>query len=912
MKQETNDLFEKKRLFIIDGYGLIYRSYFAFITRPLKDSAGRNVSALFGFFNTLQMIVRQYNPEYLVVALDSKGKTFRHEMYPEYKANRDAAPEDLHAQVPRIIDILDAVGIKSLSKIGLEADDIIAYLCKKAAKQGFESIIVTGDKDLLQLVNDQTFALRPPKKGEKDYNLCGEKEVLDIFGVTPQQILDYLTILGDSSDNVPGIKGIGAKGAVKLLNQYNSLDNIFNNLDEIPKGMRKKLEDSKDTIPLSKKLIELKDDIEDQVSFEMNESKVNSWNWENSLPLLEDTGSKTLVSFAKKLLNNNSENELDFEKKETKKGEYYSLTDINQLKETLKKECSNGYLAIDLETTSIDEMEAEIVGFSFTSTEGKAWYVPLVAGNKKYIDKQDALDILSENLKDIKLVGQNIKYDLKVLRREGMYSGEIYFDTMVAAWILDGSDRRFSMDFLAEKYLNYNTIKYSDVVPKGKTFDYVSLKEATEYGAEDSDITWRLYLLFNSLLKKRNLFELFSHLEIPLISVLIDMELEGIKLDKEKIIAYGKELEKQIDQITEQIYKHCGKEFNINSPKQLQEILFDERGLTPGKKTRTGYSTDSSVLEILSVNSDDPVPGLILLNRKLAKLNNTYVDSLSKMINSTTKRVHTSFLQVGTITGRLSSANPNLQNIPIRTEEGREIRSCFIPKDGFVFVSADYSQIELVVLAHCSQDKNLMKAFIDGKDVHSETAALIFDVFPEMVTSDQRRIAKTINFGVMYGMSAFRLSQSLGISRKDASGFIKAYFEKYSEVKKFFSSVINEAKETGKVKTLLGHERIIPQINSKNKIEEAGAERIAINTKIQGTAAEIMKKAMINVHNTLIKENLKSKILLQVHDELILEVPNDEKNKVEILLKEQMEKAMILSIPLKVSVESGNNWGEMH
>lgn len=901
-----------KRLFIIDGYGIIYRSYFAFITRPLTDADGKNVSAIFGFFNTLMKIIKEHNPEYLVVALDSPTKTFRHEMYPEYKANRDKAPEDLHAQVPRIVEILNAVGIPIKMQNGMEADDIIATLTVQATKLGLDSVIVTGDKDLMQLVNDHVFVLRPPKKDEKDYMLCSEKEVPDIYGVRPDQIVDYLTILGDSSDNVPGIKGLGEKGAQKLLGEYGTLDEVYKNIESLSKGVQEKLRAATDHIELSRKLILLKSDLFEISDFDEEGFSSASLDWSKAVPKFEAVKSRQLITLAKQLgaevkienVTKVTTDEPEFSIKMKENPLYTLITDINQLKEALDVATKDKIMALDTETTSLDVLQANLVGISFSNEIGRAWYVPL-----SLFDQDEVLKIFEEKLRDVSIVGQNIKYDYNILRRVGLELKNLGFDTMIAAWLLNSDSGVYNMDDLADRYLGYKTIKYQDVVEEGDLFSSVSLENACKYSCEDSDVTWALYKLFSHELEKKGLLSVLTNIEMPLIKSIADMEYNGIILDKEKIQKLGETFSKEQKKVELQIFELCNKEFNLNSPKQLQEVLFVDRKLPTGKKTHSGFSTNSEVLENLAQTTDDPVPALILQSRMYGKLK-SYCESLPVLINKNTKRIHPSYLQTGTGTGRLSCKSPNLQNIPIRTQEGRLIRGSFVAREGFKLLSADYSQIELVVLAHYSEDPTLTQAFRDGEDVHRVTASLIFDVFPEMVTPQQRQIAKTINFGVIYGMSAFRLSGELGISKREAQSFIDSYFERYKGITSFIERTKAEAKEKLMVKTMFGHHRLIPQMASSNKLELASAQRVAVNSVIQGTAAEIMKIAMINITKAL--EGYESKLLLQVHDELILEVKESELEQVKDLVNKEMTGAVKLRVPLRCSIETGDDWGQMH
>ena len=909
----------KKRVFIVDGYGQIYRSYFAFITNPLKDKNGNNVSAIFGFFNIIMMLIRQYHPDYLIVAMDSKGKTFRHQMYDQYKANRDKTPEDLHAQIPTIEHILDEMRIPHYAQVGMEADDIVATICKNAQACGIDSVMVTGDKDLLQLVRDGVYALRPPRKGEHEYKMCSKAEVKELFGVEPEQIVDYLTILGDSSDNVPGIDGIGEKGAVKLLTEYRTLEYAYKHLNLMTKSMQAKLEAAKDHLQLSHDLIVLKDDLFTMQEKDFEQYGTSDIDWARGVELFGQIGSDKLAKTAAKFISGavNLVESSALKDEETpvepaKKGEYKALTNAVDLEKALAEIEDQSVVAFDLETTSADDMMATPVGFSFANKAGFAYYVPLVAYTKRYISDVEAKSILAKHLVRFKVVGQNIKYDLKVLRRWGVEGIKPYADTMLMAWLVDSASNRYNLDDLAKKYLNYTTVKYEEVVSQGQLFSDIDLDTAVRYGAEDSDITLRLYQTLLPKLEKLGLDKILFDLEVPLVKILCNMELEGVLLQPSRLESFRTDLEAEIAEVQNSIFTLCGKSFNLNSPKQLQEILFVDRNLPTGRKTHSGFSTDSDVLEELSSNTDDPVPPLILRYRMLNKLLSTYVLTLPTLINEKTGRVHTSFFQTGTATGRLSSKNPNLQNIPIRTEEGRKIRDAFVPKKGCVFMSADYSQIELVVLAHISGDKNLREAFIAGEDVHKDTAAKIFKIFPEMVSPQQRRVAKTINFGIMYGMSAFRLSKDLKISRSDAKKFIDVYFEEYSGVRTFIEKVKTQAKQDGYVRTAMGHIRYIPEMQSSNKTVLAGAERIAVNTIIQGTAAEIMKLAMISTSKAIEKKGLKSKILLQVHDEMIFEVPEEEVEQMSALVRSCMEKAYKLSIPLKVGLETGSSWGEMH
>ena len=680
-------------LYIIDGFGLIYRSYFAFINRPLRDLEGNNVSALFGFFNTLLMIVREYRPDYLVVAMDTPAPTFRHQMYEAYKANRDAAPEDLHAQVPKIIEILEAANIPRMGIEGWEADDIIASLTSCATRLGVQSVMVTGDKDLLQLVTRSVSALRPPKKGEKQYRKMGPQEVLEEFGIRADQVIDYLALIGDSSDNVPGVAGIGPKGAVKLLQEYDDLDAIYAHIDELSASVAKKLTAAQEMAYLSRSLVELRHDVVTIDDFATDQFRMDSVDWEAATPLFHQANANSLITAVGAVprevaaaLPETQNGGAEF----GKPGTYHAVTSIEDLAQLLDTMADGGIMAFDFETTDIDEMVAQPVGFSVTNRPFEAWYIPLVAEGEVVIEEDAARDLLRRCIVDRKtrIVGQNLKYDIKVLTRWGISGATLHFDTMIAAWLLDAASGIYNMDHLAQKYLDgYQTIHYADVVPKGSLFSDLPLQTALTYAAEDADITWRLYLQFSEQLEHRKLRELFDTVEMPLVEVLAEMELQGIALDRSRLELFNDEVIKRLATIEAQIYSEVGHQFNINSTKQLQEVLFQERNLPVIKKNKTGFSTATDTLERLA--EIDIVPNLILQNRSLVKLKNTYIDPLPQMINGETGRLHTSYTQTGTATGRLSSRNPNLQNIPIRNDDGRRIRDAFVPSKGFTFLSAD-------------------------------------------------------------------------------------------------------------------------------------------------------------------------------------------------------------------------------
>ncbi|MBZ4674243.1 MAG: polymerase [Spirochaeta sp.] len=913
-KRESTTLSDRKKLYIVDGYGLIYRSYYGFFRNPMQDTQGNNISAVYGFFSTVLKLIREYSPDYLVVAMDGKEKTFRHIMYEPYKATRDAAPEDLHTQVPIINNILKALRIPSITMEGYEADDIIATLSEEATRHGIDTIMFTGDKDLLQLVDEHTFALRPAKKNEKFYQLMGDIEVEEMLGIKPSQVVDYLSLLGDSSDNIPGVKGIGEKGAAKLLQQFGTLDGIYEHIKLVAPGLQKKLLEGKENAHLSKRLVVLRRDLFNVETFDTDQYLVKDVDYEAAIPLFQEIGMRTILKELGRASGGDASSFIPEKpvKKASKNGSYEAVTTIKELSELLASyEKAGKPVAFDLETTSIDEMVADVIGFSFTNEAEKAYYVPLVHGGKELLPLDEVRDLLADYLGSgrLELIGQNFKYDYKVLVRWGVVPKRVVFDTMVAAWLLD-STSVFNMDYLAEKYLGHKTVHYSDIVPKGKLLSDIPLDQVIFYGAEDADVTFRLYEVFLELLKARGLLDLLNEIEMPLLLIIANMELAGIYLERSRIEPLSKEFEKRIDAIKEEIFSICGHSFNLNSPQQLQEVLFVEREIPTGAKTRSGFSTATEVLEPLQETYREVA--LILQYRMLNKLKSTYIDKLPLQINAETGRIHPSFSQTGTETGRLSCKDPNLQNIPVRTEEGRRIRSAFIPKKGHRFLSADYSQIELVVLAHMADDPGLKRAFEEGVDVHRSTASLIFDVPLEEVTSNQRRIAKTINFGVMYGMGTHSLAKDLKISHSEAKQFIDQYFQRYSRVQSFVETIRSRAEKDGYVRTLLGHVRTITEINSRSAVERAKAQRIAVNTVIQGTAADIMKLAMIRVSAFIKGKGLKATLLLQIHDELVFEVPEDEVEETEQVVREALEGAVKLSIPLKTSIEVGDNWGDIH
>ena len=959
--------FDDKTVYILDSYGLIFRCYFAFISRPLTNSRGENVSALFGFFRNFHYILQHYKPGCIVAAMDSKTKTFRHEMYDQYKATRPKTPEDLHAQVPWICEVLETLGIPVLQCDGYEADDIIATVARKCRETGRTCRILSGDKDLMQLVDDTTQILKPVTGGET-WKVTGIEGVEAEWGVKPPQLLDLLSLYGDSADNIPGVRGVGVKTASKLLNDYGDLDGIYAHIDEIKGAMQKKLAEGKKDAYFSRDLVRLCDTVPcTDIDAAINKTGV-TFNYKAAADALMKYGVPSVAKqYASLGVENNKGGEslplspagepssatssprgsapktpdenlsefsepapLDLKQNDT--SNYRAITTLTDLTTYIDSALKAQQVAYDSETDGLDTITANILGFSLCYEPGKAVYIPVARETEDLFSESVGIplkDALTQLLRlfqanNVTVIMHNAKFDLKVLatniKKAGFKNAELaqkilessIYDTMIFAW-LQNPERTgkngYSLESLGETVLGLKGIEFSDIVQKGQTFAEVPLEKAAPYGAEDADFTLKLALAQQKD-ETAHLKDLFK-LEMSVLPVLTQMELTGIHLDTATLHAYNKELTEGIAAAEQAIYKEVGHEFNIASPKQLQTVLFEERGLKAGKKTKTGYSTDTSVLEELAF--EDPVPRMILDYREMAKLKSTYVETLPKLVDDQ-GRIHTDFVQTGTATGRLSCREPNLQNIPVRNEAGRRIRSAFTAPDGKVLISADYAQIELVVLAHLSADENMSRAFIEGTDVHKATAALIYGVTPEEVTTEMRRTAKTINFGVIYGMSSFRLARDLGISRTQAAQFIQNYFAQYSSVDSFIKETIQKAEQSGYVETIFGRRRPILAINSRNKVEKAAAERIAVNTPVQGSAADIVKTAMLNVTAALKKSGSPARLLLQVHDELIFECPDDEAtiNATIALIKDKMENAVKLNVPLRVSIEHGKNWGEFH
>jgi DNA polymerase-1 len=913
-------------LYLVDSYSIIYRGYFAFLTRPLLNPQGRNSSSVFVFFRTLLQLVRDRQPDAVVVAMDSRIPTFRHVRYEPYKANREKAPEDLHAQVPVIEEILAALRVPCLRSDGFEADDVIATLAEDSRKARRACWILSGDKDILQLIGGNV-RLLAQERGTADLTEYSREKVFETRGVYPEQIVDFLALTGDASDNVPGVAGIGEKSAQKLLAQYGSLDAVYEKLSEVtPPSIRAKLEAGRESALLSRELVTLRRDVPGLPSFEtLRGTEIDI---DAAVPLLLREGMKTLAAdmaavrraraappprgAAETPAAPETESAPTVQLASTAPGTYTTITALSELDLWIERARRAGTYAFDVETDAVDEMHARVLGISLSYEEGKACYVPVRASGVSCIPEQAVKERVARLLGDPKarLVGQNAKYDYKVMRQWGVRPAGVSFDTMIAAWLIDTEEGQYGLDYMAEKRLAFRTKPYPELVGKGQTLEDIPIQQVTDYSGEDADLTLRLSRILDPELEKEGLAAVFHDIEMPLLEVLAEMEIAGIRILPAELAAYSREMEISLGRIEEEIYRLCGRKFNINSTKQLQEILFTWRKLTPVRRTKTGYSTDESVLEILA--EQDPVPERILAHRKLFKLRSTYVDALPLLVNADTGRLHTHYVQTGAATGRLASKDPNLQNIPIREEEGRRIRSAFVPAPGMSFVSADYSQIELAILAFLSQDPILLGAFREGRDIHRQTASLIFGTPEDAVTPDQRRVGKTINFGVVYGMSSFGLAQGLKIPRPEADAFIRTYFQRFQGVDRWIKETIRSAEQTGAVRTLLGRRRKIAAINSRNRTEKTAAERVAVNSPIQGTAADLVKIAMVKLYRRLQEQGLSARILLQVHDEIILEAPQEETGAVQALVKEVMENVTTHGIPLRVQCEVGDSWGAFH
>ncbi|MFH1974802.1 MAG: DNA polymerase I [Pseudomonadota bacterium] len=888
-----------KTLFLIDGSAYIYRAYHAI--RGLSNSKGLPTNAIFGFARILIKLIEDWGPKYVVMVFDSKGPTFRHDLFKEYKATRPPMPEDLQVQIPYIKEITRAFNLSVIEMPGFEADDLIGTLAGKAEDSGYSVVMVTGDKDFLQLVTDKVIIWDPMKDKITDKN-----RVVEEYGIEPRQIIDVMGLSGDTSDNVPGVPGIGPKTALDLIKNFGSIENLFNNIDSITKKKQQEnLVLFKDQALLSRRLVE----INTMVPFDFDPDSFRFQKPDNQRL------SELFQELEFRQLQQNVSIQSDLSEKE-----YSLIQDMGSLSSLILRLESANYFAVDTETTSENPIKAKLVGISVSLKPHEAFYIPLAhyyEGVPEQLDMNEVLGRLKGVFENpgIKKIGQNIKYDWIVLKRHGIELAGVSFDTMVASYLINPSKRAHNLDQIAIDFLGHRKITFEETVGKKKPefgFAGVPIEKAVSYACEDADITLLAHDVLLPKLGEIGVNDLFENVEMPLIPVLMKMEMKGICVDRQRLRELSKHFEQQIEELEGGIYSLAGMTFNIKSPQQLGAVLFEKLSLPVMKKTKkkTGYSTDVDVLTELSRMHE--LPALILRHRTLSKLKSTYADALLEIADPETGRIHSSFNQTVTATGRLSSSDPNLQNIPIKTDEGKEIRSAFIPDKGWRLLSADYSQIELRILAHCSDDKILIKAFSDDEDIHTRTATEVFRVFPEFITSELRRQAKIINFSIIYGMGAYSLSKELGISQKMAQTYIDNYFARYKGVKEFIEKTIEEAHENKKTGTLLGRIRLLTDIDSSNKIVRAAAERIAVNTPIQGTAADLIKVAMINIDRALAEKNFRTAMLLSVHDELVFEVPPDELDAVSRLVKDTMEGVWDLKVPLRVNIAAGNNWAEAH
>ena len=898
-----------KTFYLIDGHAQIFRAYYAPFGAQLNAPDGEPTKATYIFSQMMLGILERQQPDYLAVALDyGDSSTERKEFYPEYKANRDAAPEDFGPQVRRIEELLGIMSIPTFKVKGQEADDIIATIGRLLEEEEIELRIVSKDKDLHQLLTHKVKMWDP----QKDF-ITNPENLLEDKGYTPEQAVEIQTLTGDSTDNIPGVPGIGPKKAVDLIKKYGSVEGVREHVDELTPKMSENVANQGDLFDLTRRLVTLNREVD--FEFNLDACETGRVTLPELKPVFEELGFRRLLA----RLDGPGAEPAPAEEEPVRKsasGDYRLVATGKELEEFLAELKKTDFFAIDTETTSVHAVDCELVGLSFSWEQGKGWYLALRSNKGETLDPDTTLEALRPILEDpaIGKCGQNIKYDLIVLRQAGIELQGIAFDTMIASYLLAPERRTQAMDALARDLLSLQTIPISDLIGKGKkqvTMLEVELDKVAEYAGEDADITWRLYELLAPKLETEGLRKLFDELEMPLLSVLADMENEGVALDLDKLEQTRVSLAAKVEELKGEIHSGAGREFNIDSPKQLSEILFDEMNLRVVKKTKTGRSTDASVLETLAAETAHPLPGLILKYRAVNKLLGTYVAPLPELISEKTGRVHASFHQAVAATGRLSSSDPNLQNIPVRTEQGRQIRAAFVPGGpGRALITADYSQIELRVLAHLSKDKGLKEAFDSDQDIHTFVAAQIEGVEQDQVTREQRSRAKAVNFGIIYGQGAFGLARGLGISRAEAAKFIDEYKERYPGIPEFMEACVKEAEENGYVSTMLGRRRPISEIHSNNRNLRALGERLAINTVVQGSAADMIKQAMVNLHERISREELDMQLLIQVHDELVLDAPEDRVEDYSEIVRAEMAGAIELDVPVKVDVAWGKNWLE--
>jgi DNA polymerase-1 len=894
---------KRESIYLVDGSSYVYRAYYA-IRQPLSTSQGLPTQGVFGFKNMLEKLIRQEKPHYLAVVFDERGPTFRHEIDPTYKAHRPPMPDDMAVQLPYIHRLVEALNIPRLSLAGYEADDILGTLARRFEKERYDVVLVTGDKDLCQLVTEHTTLLDTMKDQR-----TGIAEVKERFGVEPERVIEILGLMGDSSDNIPGVPGVGEKTAKRLITEFGNIEAVLEHVQEVkqPK-LRQRLTEHAASARLSRRQATI--DIDVPIDIPLRDLAVEAPDIDALRQLYEElefkSDLKTLAA-------------TDTSADDAITTQYRTILTLSELDAVIAHLRQSDGFAVDTETTSQDPMRAELVGISLASTPNAAVYIPLAhlyLGAPAQLNKDTVLQRLRDILEDPDLpkYGQNIKYDYIVLYRQGMTLQGMTFDTMVAGYLINPSRRANNLDALSREYLNHTPISYEEVAGKGArqvTFDQVEIERATDYSAEDADLTLRLQKVLAPLLDQFTLTSLFHDVEMPLIEVLAELEMRGVRVDEAHLREMSKSLQTQMDALLQDIYLTADEEFNVNSSQQLQRILFDKLQLPAGKRTKSGArSTDVSVLEHLAVDHD--LPRLILEYRHLAKMKSTYVDALPQLIHPDTGRIHTSLNQTITETGRLSSSNPNLQNIPVRSELGMEIRRAFVADPGYKLISADYSQIELRLLAHFTEDPVLISAFREGQDIHTRTAMEVFGVDEDRVDGHMRRMAKTVNFGIIYGLSPFGLARRLHIANDEARAYIESYFARYPSVKQYLDGIIAEAREQGYVTTLLQRRRYLPEINNRNRNIREAAERTAINMPFQGSAADLIKLAMIQLHQHIKSENLPCDMLLQIHDELLFEVPQTEVATLLPRIKSIMENVWTLHVPLTVEIGVGDNWAEAH
>ncbi len=887
---------KSETLYLIDGSSYIYRAFYAI--RNLSNSKGMPTNAVYGFTRMLMKVIAEKKPDYVAVAFDSRGPTFRHDIYPEYKANRPSMPEDLQPQIPYIKRVVEGFSIPMIERQGVEADDILGTLARRGEEIGLSVVLVTGDKDFLQLVTSKVCVYDTMKD-----KIFGEAEVKEKFGVEPARVIEVMALMGDTSDNIPGLPGVGPKTAIKLIREYHDVEGVLAHAGGIKGKMGEKIRANAELARISRRLVTIDTDLPLQLDLEA--FRYAEPQLEGLMDLLRELEFTSLLQ--------------EFsggEKKEEK--EYRTILDKTELDRFLDRVRKAGEVAIDLETTSLDPMRAKIVGISLSVQEDEGVYIPVAhTGDDvpEQLSLKEVLKSLSPILRDpsVRKIGQNIKYDLLVLTNAGVELSGLYFDTMVASYLINPSRTTHNLNDLALTYLNHKMITYQEVTGKGKKaigFAEVPVDQATAYAAEDAEITYSLYQRLAPKLRENNLETLFHEIEIPLIPVLAGMERTGVKIDGDFLASMSDEIGEQLDRLRSRIYDLAGEEFNVNSTQQLARILFEKLAIKPVRKTKTGYSTNFEVLQKLSLEHE--LPREILEYRSLSKLKSTYIDSLPKLIHPETGRVHTSFNQTATATGRLSSSDPNLQNIPIRTPLGKKIREAFVAEPGHLLISADYSQVELRILAHLSGDPTLISAFERNEDIHTRTAAEIFGLPLEKITPEMRRDAKVVNFGIIYGMGAYGLARQLQIPVPAAERYIRSYFDRYPGVRRYQEQLLDDARKNGFVTTIMNRKRPIPELSSSNRNQAAQGERTAINTPIQGSAADIIKVAMIRIHEFLRGNRMASRLILQIHDELVLEAPESEVEEARRILREGMEKVVSLKVPLVVDVGIAKNWCDAH